>query len=127
MSSLVVVGALDRELESLCVGTLTAVDAGSPPRSSSLDVIIRIIDANDNSPTFGRPSYNVTVREDLAPGSTIVQVRSISFRTENQCIFVDFPLTSLTCDKRHNIIFEFEPARSVIRMDCESMFVTSFE
>ena len=71
---LVVLDHLDRELLSSCAGTLTVVDGGSPPRSASLELVVRLIDTNDNSPTFERNIYNVTVREDIEPGSAIIQV-----------------------------------------------------
>lgn len=53
---------------------LLAYDGGSPAKSGSVDISIVIIDANDNAPAFSQPVYNVTVAEDTAVRTTILQV-----------------------------------------------------
>ena len=73
---LVVVGRLDRETESTYSATVTAVDAGTPGRTGSLDVRVRVTDANDNVPVFESELYEATIREDLAAGATVAQVRA---------------------------------------------------
>jgi len=72
--SLVVVGRLDREVEDLYTATVTAVDAGTPPLTGSLDVLVRVTDANDNVPVFESELYEATISEDLPAGSTVAQV-----------------------------------------------------
>jgi len=74
---LVVVGRLDREADEIYSATVTAMDAGTPPRTGSLDVVVRVTDANDNSPVFESQRYEATIREDLAVGSTVAQVRAV--------------------------------------------------
>lgn len=73
---LVVVGRLDRETRQTYAATVTAVDAGTPPRTGFLDVMVRVADANDNVPVFESQLYEATIKEDLAPGSTVAQVRA---------------------------------------------------
>jgi len=51
-----------------------ALDGGSPPLSGGVEVVVRVVDANDNSPVFERPDYDVTVAENVAQMTTIVQV-----------------------------------------------------
>lgn len=43
-------------------------------QSSPVTVNILVIDANDNTPTFAKVSYNVEVFTDMQPGETVVQV-----------------------------------------------------
>ena len=62
---------LDKELTPRYNLTLRAVDAGIPALSSSLAVIINVIDANDHNPIFREPSYTATVSE-LSPINSFV-------------------------------------------------------
>jgi len=78
---LVVVGRLDRETDKVYAATVTAVDAGTPRRTGVLNVVVRVADANDNVPTFESERYEATIREDLAVGSTVVQVRAVDADT----------------------------------------------
>ena len=78
---LVVVGRLDRETEDVYSATVTAVDAGTPPRTGSLNVVVRVTDANDNVPVFESELYEATIREDLAAGATVAQVRAVDADT----------------------------------------------
>ncbi|KAH9489090.1 hypothetical protein Btru_057743 [Bulinus truncatus] len=62
--------ALDANVQSMYVLTVTASDEGNPPRSSSMNVTVNIL------PEFKRPSFqtdsaSVTVPETLAAGSLI--------------------------------------------------------
>jgi len=74
---LVVVGRLDRETQDTYSATVTAVDAGTPPRTGVLNVLVRVTDANDNTPVFESELYEATIREDLPAGSTVAQVRAV--------------------------------------------------
>ena len=73
--------ALDREIEPEV--TLTAIASDRAPistkRSTTVSVHIKILDENDNSPTFTQKIYHATVAENaaLSPPAAILQV---SFR-----------------------------------------------
>jgi len=56
---------------------VTAVDAGTPSRTGSLRVVVRVTDANDNRPVFQSELYEATINEDLSAGSTVAQVRAV--------------------------------------------------
>lgn len=43
-------------------------------QSRPVTVNIRVIDANDNTPTFGEVSYSVEVFTNMQPGETVLQV-----------------------------------------------------
>ncbi|XP_019328747.1 PREDICTED: protocadherin beta-15-like, partial [Aptenodytes forsteri] len=71
---LVTVSALDREETAAHKLILTATDSGSPVKSGSTTIQIIVLDGNDNAPEFTQPVYKVTVREDVAVGSRVLQV-----------------------------------------------------
>ncbi|XP_041709860.2 protocadherin alpha-3 isoform X19 [Coregonus clupeaformis] len=71
-AELVLQKALDREKQPVIQLTLTAVDGGKPPSSGTLPVVVNVIDANDNSPTFSKSLYKVSVPENVPLGSTVL-------------------------------------------------------
>ena len=60
---------LDREQAVLHHLVLTAVDGGSPARSGTAQISVRVLDTNDNSPAFDQSTYRVHLREDSPPGT----------------------------------------------------------
>ncbi|KAF7650173.1 hypothetical protein LDENG_00130190 [Lucifuga dentata] len=72
--SLMTTGHLDRELESDYNITITAIDEGSPPLSSSKTVQLSVADVNDNPPVFEEQSYSAYVTENNKPGFTLCSV-----------------------------------------------------
>ncbi|KAG7282903.1 hypothetical protein CRUP_018403 [Coryphaenoides rupestris] len=75
-AELVLVQELDREVEDHYVIEVTATDGGVPPRSGSVTVHIRVLDFNDNSPTFERSSIRVELLEDAPVGHRVLKVRA---------------------------------------------------
>ncbi|XP_066515929.1 protocadherin-18a isoform X2 [Hoplias malabaricus] len=75
-TELVVLGPLDREHLSSYELELTATDGGDPQRTGSTMLKITISDSNDNSPTFERSSYVVTLLEDAPLGTLIVDLNA---------------------------------------------------
>lgn len=71
---LVLVQPLDRETCAEHRLTVVAVDGGDPARSGTCVVIVTVADANDNEPTFQHSSYEVTITENLAVGTTVAMV-----------------------------------------------------
>eukprot|EP00062_Callorhinchus_milii_P022361 gi/632980091/ref/XP_007906836.1/ PREDICTED: LOW QUALITY PROTEIN: protocadherin-16 [Callorhinchus milii] len=63
---------LDRELTPSYSLTIMAMDGGSPPRSGTLSVRVRVLDVNDNAPAFGEDTYTVEVPEDAAVGTLVM-------------------------------------------------------
>ncbi|XP_039987657.1 protocadherin-16 [Xiphias gladius] len=54
--------------------TVVARDGGKPPLSSTAVVNIVLQDINDNEPAFERNFYNVSIKENTAPGTCILEV-----------------------------------------------------
>ncbi|XP_043924986.1 protocadherin beta-15-like isoform X8 [Protopterus annectens] len=71
---LVTDGQLDREKVSEYNITVTAVDDGSPPLSSTAVIHVRISDINDNPPVFSKTLYTMQVSENNKPGALIGSV-----------------------------------------------------
>uniref|UniRef100_A0A8C6SX19 Cadherin domain-containing protein n=1 Tax=Neogobius melanostomus TaxID=47308 RepID=A0A8C6SX19_9GOBI len=69
--SLVVDGALDRESAAQYNVSITAVDEGSPPLSSTSLITVHVSDVNDNSPVFTESLINVYVKENSAVGAVM--------------------------------------------------------
>uniref|UniRef100_A0A3B1J5T9 Cadherin domain-containing protein n=1 Tax=Astyanax mexicanus TaxID=7994 RepID=A0A3B1J5T9_ASTMX len=67
--SLVLSGALDREEKQIYNVSITAIDEGTPPLSSTTVVTVRVSDVNDNPPRFPEASVNVYVKENSPAGS----------------------------------------------------------
>jgi hypothetical protein len=54
--------ALDRETTDYYGLTVVARDGGSPPRSSSASVVVRVMDENDNRPEFLNETFTFYLR-----------------------------------------------------------------
>ncbi|KAM6931595.1 protocadherin-16-like [Lycodopsis pacificus] len=54
--------------------TVVATDGGKPPLSSTAVVNVVLQDINDNEPVFERNFYNVSIKENTAPGTCILEV-----------------------------------------------------
>ncbi|KAM5299396.1 protocadherin gamma-B7-like [Ctenodactylus gundi] len=67
---------LDRETQSTHHLLLTALDGGDPPLSSTAQIRVLVVDANDNPPVFSQDTYRVSLREDVPPGTSVLRVRA---------------------------------------------------
>ncbi|XP_007937236.2 protocadherin gamma-B7 [Orycteropus afer afer] len=70
-------GALDREQTPKYNVTITALDRGKPPLSSTISLILHVADVNDNAPVFQQSAYVVHVPENNPPGASIAQVSAL--------------------------------------------------
>ncbi len=52
-----------------------AEEVGLTGLSASADVTVTIVDENDNAPKFVEDHYDVTIPENVHPGTVILQVR----------------------------------------------------
>ncbi|XP_043925515.1 protocadherin-10-like [Protopterus annectens] len=67
---------LDREHQRTHQVTLTALDGGLPERSGTAQIIVRVLDANDNVPTFDHSSYRVTLQENIPKGTLVIKLNA---------------------------------------------------
>uniref|UniRef100_A0A3Q3M1K8 Protocadherin-8 n=1 Tax=Mastacembelus armatus TaxID=205130 RepID=A0A3Q3M1K8_9TELE len=75
-AELVLVRELDREVEDTYSVEVIASDGGIPAKSGSMTVNIRVLDFNDNSPTFGHSSLKVELSEDSPVGHRVLKVHA---------------------------------------------------
>ncbi|XP_064018239.1 protocadherin beta-16-like [Pogoniulus pusillus] len=67
---------LDREEQPVLNLLLTATDGGSPPKSGMAHIRIVVLDANDNTPTFSRETYEVRLEENSSPGQIVARIEA---------------------------------------------------
>ncbi|XP_048834792.1 protocadherin-8 [Brienomyrus brachyistius] len=75
-AELILLKELDREADDFYTIELTAVDGGKPPRTGSMTVIVKVLDFNDNSPTFEHSSLKVELNEDEPLGFLLLKVHA---------------------------------------------------
>ncbi|KPP75659.1 protocadherin-8-like [Scleropages formosus] len=75
-AELVLLKKLDRELEDFYTIEVTAMDGGRPPKTGSMAVHIKVLDFNDNSPTFEHSSLKVELNEDAPLGFLLLKVHA---------------------------------------------------
>ncbi|KAM4875259.1 protocadherin gamma-A6-like [Thomomys bottae] len=73
---LVLEHALDREVEATYHLVLIAMDGGDPVRSSTAQILVTVLDANDNAPVFTQTTYRVNVPENLPVGTPVLSVNA---------------------------------------------------
>ena len=96
--NIVVKYPLDRESRSFYQLVIYAVDGGVPSRTGSVKINITITDQNDNAPVFAKEKYAVTVRENTAINTTIVQVQA-SDADEGDNALISYRFSSRTPSK----------------------------
>ncbi|EMP34355.1 Protocadherin-8 [Chelonia mydas] len=75
-AELVLLQELDRETQAAYTLELVAQDGGSPARSGTATVSVRVLDANDNSPAFPQGSVTVELGEDAPRGSLLLDLEA---------------------------------------------------
>ncbi|KTG04954.1 hypothetical protein cypCar_00031467, partial [Cyprinus carpio] len=88
-AELVLQKALDREKQPVIQLTLTAVDGGTPSKTGTSLIIIKVLDINDNAPAFSKPLYKATVFENVAIGTTIVVLNATDFDEDAELISIN--------------------------------------
>ncbi|XP_029952522.1 protocadherin-17 isoform X3 [Salarias fasciatus] len=73
---LVIERPLDREERSRHTLILSATDGGEYPRSGTMQINVKVIDSNDNSPVFDQPSYVVEIPENSPPGKVLIDLNA---------------------------------------------------
>ena len=68
---LYVKSALDREVKDYYALTVLARDGGSPSRSSTVSVVVHVVDENDNAPKFSNDTFSFYLPENEPPDSYV--------------------------------------------------------
>lgn len=69
-----VTGRIDRELRADYQLAVVARDRGEPPLSTTMRLLVRVLDENDNSPVFDPKQYSASVAENASIGAMVLQV-----------------------------------------------------
>lgn len=69
--------ALDREQINNFTLTVLCSDLGAPPRSSMMQLHVRVLDDNDHSPSFPMLHYQSSVREDAEVGTVVLVLSAV--------------------------------------------------
>ncbi|XP_063784863.1 protocadherin-10-like isoform X2 [Pseudophryne corroboree] len=75
-AELVLERPLDREQQKSHRVLLTAMDGGIPERSGTALIIISVLDANDNVPTFDQTFYRVSLLENAPRGTLVIKLNA---------------------------------------------------
>uniref|UniRef100_UPI0037E898FA protocadherin alpha-8-like n=1 Tax=Semicossyphus pulcher TaxID=241346 RepID=UPI0037E898FA len=73
---LVLQKSLDREAAGSHLLLLTALDGGKPPKSGEMNILVKVLDVNDNTPIFSKDVYSASLSENVPVGTTVVQVNA---------------------------------------------------
>ncbi|XP_040042715.2 protocadherin-10 isoform X1 [Gasterosteus aculeatus] len=75
-AELVLEKPLDREQQAVHRYVLTAVDGGIPQRTGTALLVVKVLDSNDNAPTFDQSVYSVNLRENSPLSTLIIQLNA---------------------------------------------------
>ncbi|XP_076839438.1 protocadherin-8 [Brachyhypopomus gauderio] len=109
---LVLVKELDRETEDSYTFLVTASDGGSPPKSGSVTVHVKVLDSNDNSPQFEHDILKVELNEDAPVGFFLLRVQALDpDEGQNGDVRYDFAEGVLDDVKSH---FDIDPLSGAV-------------
>ncbi|XP_028382942.1 protocadherin alpha-2 isoform X8 [Phyllostomus discolor] len=74
--SLVLKKSLDREETAAVNLLLVATDGGKPELTGTVQLLIKVLDVNDNEPTFDQSVYKVQLLENIANGTLVIKLNS---------------------------------------------------
>ncbi|XDB51950.1 hypothetical protein AB1E18_005499 [Capra hircus] len=74
--SLVLRKSLDREETAEINLLLVATDGGKPELTGTVQLLIKVLDVNDNEPTFDQSVYKIQLLENVANGTLVIKLNS---------------------------------------------------
>ncbi|XP_062870544.1 protocadherin alpha-C2 [Trichomycterus rosablanca] len=111
---LVLQSTLDREKQAVHNLILTAVDGGTPGRTGTASIIVRVLDTNDNAPQFDRQVYSVDLIEN-ASFDTLVMHLNATDMDEGTNSEIEYLYTLYTSEKTQEK-FLLNPVTGEIRV-----------
>ncbi|XP_033827386.1 protocadherin-10a isoform X4 [Periophthalmus magnuspinnatus] len=75
-AELVLEKPLDREQQAVHRYVLTAVDGGVPQRTGTALLVVKVLDSNDNAPTFDQSVYSVNLKENSPVGTLVIELNA---------------------------------------------------
>lgn len=111
---LVVQRSLDREERSHHTLIITATDGGEYPKSGTMQINVKVIDSNDNSPVFEQSSYVVEIPENSPPGTVLIDLNATD-PDEGSNGQVTYSLSFYGSD-RIKELFSIDPKTGIIKI-----------
>ncbi|KAM4038953.1 protocadherin alpha-C2-like isoform 1-T1 [Anomaloglossus baeobatrachus] len=105
---------LDREQNVLHQLVLTAIDGGTPPKSGTAQISIRVMDTNDNTPFFDKSTYKASLLENSPAGTLVVKLNA-SDPDEGSNGEVTYSFSSFMPQKFRQL-FNIEPRTGEVRV-----------
>ncbi|XP_063343010.1 protocadherin alpha-C2-like [Pelmatolapia mariae] len=113
-ADLILKTSLDREKQAVHNLILTAVDGGVPTRTGTASIIVRVLDVNDNAPSFEKAKYVVDVVENSPTGSLVIKLNATDLdEGSNSEIVYSY---SLYTSERTQKMFNLNPENGEIRV-----------
>ena len=82
------VTVLDREVRDRIQFVAFAVDGGSPPKRTSINITVRLSDVNDEPPKFSKPTFNFVVIENSLAGTEVGRIEASDLDLPPNNLFV---------------------------------------
>ncbi|XP_072881460.1 cadherin-23 [Hemitrygon akajei] len=110
---------LDRERIAEYYLRLTASDAGAVPRCSTSTLTVRVMDVNDETPTFHPAVYHISLLEDVARDYTVVHLNCTDADAGLNAELSYF-ITGGNNDGKFSVGFRDGIVRTVVNLDRET-------
>ncbi|XP_076861952.1 protocadherin gamma-A2-like isoform X15 [Brachyhypopomus gauderio] len=104
---------LDREKQDYITLLLTAFDGGEPQMSGTMQIMIKVLDANDNAPVCNQAVYKASLEEN-APKGTVLTTVSASDADEGSNSVVVYSVSSTS--KGVSDLFEIGQNDGVVKL-----------
>lgn len=112
---LVLEAKLDREVKDKYNVVIIAKDGGNPVKIGAMSVNITVTDVNDNAPVFTDNNYNITVRENVTIGTTILTIKATD-KDIGENGRVSYRLSENQLDVRVSDIFRILPNSGELKL-----------
>ncbi|XP_029917478.1 protocadherin alpha-C2-like [Myripristis murdjan] len=111
-ADLILKKTLDREKQAVHYLILTAVDGGVPTRTGTASIIVRVLDTNDNAPTFDKDNYNINIMENSPIGNLVIQLNATDL-DEGRNAEIEYTYSLYTSEKTQET-FKLNPSTGEI-------------
>ena len=110
---LVLTKALDRETQAEHVLKISGIDGGSPARTGTASIHIRVLDANDNVPVFSQRIYKAFVMENSAVGTIITRLNATDM---DEGVYGEISYSFSHLSEKMGGVIEIDPLTGEVRV-----------
>ncbi|CAF94673.1 unnamed protein product, partial [Tetraodon nigroviridis] len=110
---LVLKKALDREAQAEHVLKINGIDGGSPARTGTSSIHVRVLDANDNVPVFSQRVYKAFVMENSDTGTVITRLNATDL---DEGVYGEISYSFSRLSEKMGGVFEIDPLTGEVRV-----------